>query len=47
MSGAASQSSFLALTHQPQQIKQKSSIFNFRRRSENENKLQRKRSAVF
>jgi hypothetical protein len=47
MSGAASQSSFLAPTHQPQQIKQKSSIFNFRRRSENENKLQRKRSAVF
>jgi hypothetical protein len=48
MSGAAaSQSSFLA-PHQ-QGLKQKSSIFNFRRRSDVDanNKLQRKRSAVF
>ncbi|KIW26607.1 uncharacterized protein PV07_06426 [Cladophialophora immunda] len=49
MSGAASQSSFLTPvpTQQPQ-IKPKSSIFNFRRRSDQDaNKLQRKRSAVF
>ncbi|OAL27068.1 hypothetical protein AYO20_09876 [Fonsecaea nubica] len=49
MSGAASQSSFLAPAPALQpQIKPKSSIFNFRRRSDQDtNKLQRKRSAVF
>ncbi|KIW98354.1 uncharacterized protein Z519_00014 [Cladophialophora bantiana CBS 173.52] len=49
MSGAASQASFLApMPSQQPQIKQKSSIFNFRRRSDQDaNKLQRKRSAVF
>jgi hypothetical protein len=51
MSGAASQSSFLApLPPQQQQIKQKSSIFNFRRSSgggDDPSKLQRKRSAIF
>lgn len=49
MSGAASQSAFLTpMPIQQQQLKQKSSIFNFRRRSDNDdNKLQRKRSAVF
>ncbi|EXJ86330.1 hypothetical protein A1O3_03281 [Capronia epimyces CBS 606.96] len=51
MSGAASQSSFLGPSPMPQQnLKQKSSIFNFRRRSDHAsdaNKLQRKRSAVF
>jgi hypothetical protein len=49
MSGAASQSTFLTpLSTQPQ-LKQKSSIFNFRRRSDQQDagKLQRKRSAVF
>lgn len=50
MSGAASQSTFLSPfpPQQQQQLKQKSSIFNFRRRSDHDaNKLQRKRSAVF
>lgn len=49
MSGAASQSSFLAPgPAQQQPLKQKSSIFNFRRRSDQDaGKLQRKRSAVF
>ncbi|KIX94327.1 uncharacterized protein Z520_10037 [Fonsecaea multimorphosa CBS 102226] len=49
MSGAASQSSFLTpVPAQQPQIKPKSSIFNFRRRSDQDaNKLQRKRSAVF
>jgi hypothetical protein len=49
MSGAASQSSFLTpVPTQQQNLKQKSSIFNFRRRSDHDaNKLQRKRSAVF
>jgi hypothetical protein len=49
MSGAASQSSFLTpIQSRPQQIKPKTSVFNFRRRSEpDSNKLQRKRSAVF
>ncbi|KAL6245281.1 hypothetical protein RBB50_008056 [Rhinocladiella similis] len=49
MSGAAAQSSFLTpVSSQPQNLKQKSSIFNFRRRSDPDpNKLQRKRSAVF
>ena len=49
MTGAASQSSFLTpVPGQRQQLQQKSSIFNFRRRSEQDaNKLSRKRSAVF
>lgn len=48
MSGAASQSSFLSPNNQQQALKQKSSIFNFRRRSDHDaNKLQRKKSAVF
>ena len=49
MSGAASQSSLLTPVPSGQQrVKQKSSIFNFRRRSDDEGaKLQRKRSAVF
>ncbi|KIX10663.1 uncharacterized protein Z518_01747 [Rhinocladiella mackenziei CBS 650.93] len=49
MSGAASQSSFLSPYRPPQpNLKQKSSIFSFRRRSDHDaNKLQRKRSAVF
>ncbi|KAL2429108.1 hypothetical protein ABEF95_013259 [Exophiala dermatitidis] len=49
MSGAASQSTFLAPASSSQQnLKQKSSIFSFRRRSEHDaNKLQRKKSAVF
>lgn len=48
MSGAASQSSFLSPHPQQQALKQKSSIFNFRRRSDHDaNKLQRKKSAVF
>ena len=50
MTAAGSQSTFLAPSpNQSQQLKQKSSIFNFRRRSDNEDgsKLQRKRSAVF
>lgn len=50
MSGAASQSSFLAPRPATNQnLKQKTSIFNFRRRSDHDtnNKLQRKRSAVF
>ena len=50
MTGAASQSTFLTpMLSQQQQLKQKSSIFNFRRRSDNDanNKLSRKRSAVF
>ncbi|KAK5191307.1 hypothetical protein LTR92_009026 [Exophiala xenobiotica] len=49
MSGAASQSTMLTpYSSQPPTLKQKSSIFSFRRRSDNDaNKLQRKRSAVF
>jgi len=48
MSGAASQSSFLSPNSQQPGLKQKSSIFNFRRRSDHDaNKLQRKKSAVF
>ncbi|EXJ80134.1 hypothetical protein A1O1_08276 [Capronia coronata CBS 617.96] len=50
MSGAASQSSFLGSVSPTAQhsLKQKSSIFSFRRRSDHDaNKLQRKRSAVF
>ena len=49
MTGAAAQSSFLS-PGAPQQptLKQKSSIFSFRRRSDHDaSKLQRKRSAVF
>lgn len=50
MSGAAaSQSSFLSpVNSEPQSLKPKSSLFNFRRRSDHDaNKLQTKRSAVF
>lgn len=48
MSGAAAQSSFLSPNPQQPALKQKSSIFNFRRRSDHDaNKLSRKKSAVF
>lgn len=50
MTGAAAQSAFLSPggPSQPPNLKQKSSIFSFRRRSDQDaNKLQRKKSAVF
>ncbi len=48
MSGAASQSGFLSPTSQQQRLRNKSSIFSFRRSSEqDESRLQKKRSAVF
>lgn len=49
MLGAASQSSFLGPGPGQANLRQKSSIFNFRRRSDQDedNRLQRKRSAVF
>lgn len=48
MSGAASQSGFLSPSPQQQRLKNKSSIFSFRRGSEqDDNRLQKKRSAVF
>lgn len=48
MSGAASQSSMSLVPSNQQSLKQKSSIFTFRRRSDHDaGKLQRKRSAVF
>ena len=49
MSGAAPQSNFLSPNGQQQRLKNKSSIFSFRRSSESQdpNTLGRKRSAVF
>ena len=48
MSGGASQSSFLSPHGQQQRLKNKSSIFSFRRNSDQDpNRLTRKRSAVF
>jgi hypothetical protein len=47
MSGAATQSGFLSPTSQQHRLKNKSSIFSFRRNSEDPNKLQKKRSAIF
>ena len=48
MSGAASQSGFLSPTPPQQRLRNKSSIFSFRRHSEqDENRLQKKRSAIF
>ena len=48
MSGAAAQSGFLSPSPQQQRLKNKSSIFSFRSRSEqDDNRLQKKRSAVF
>ena len=48
MSGGASQSGFLSSAPQQQRLKNKSSIFSFRRGSEqDDSRLQKKRSAVF
>ena len=47
MSGAASQSSFLSPVPQQQRLKNKSSIFSFRRNSDQDQRLSKKRSAIF